>query len=98
MNCQYVKDYYGVPADIGRRIIFRGKEGIIAEGRGNYIGVNFDSDEPGMILNVHPTDGVEYVDMGEIRKMTRSKRRYRKYLSSEYPGTFGEYLGMRPKT
>ena len=94
MNCDYVREYYGVPAYIGKRIIFKGRLGIIAADRGNYIGVNFDSDKPGTILNVHPTDDVEYGDMGKIRKMTRSQRRYQKYLDTEYPGSFAEYIGV----
>lgn len=80
MNCEYVQKYYGVPACIGRRVIFKGRPGIIAEDRGHYIGVNFDSDRAGIVFNVHPTDGVEYCEMGRLRKMTRSQRRYQEYL------------------
>ena len=95
MNCEYVRKYYNVPAEIGRRIIFYGKPGIIAADRGNYIGVNFDSDKPGHILNVHLTDKVIYGKMGKVRKMTRSQKRYQDYLSSEYPDSFADYLGIR---
>ena len=42
MKCKYASDYYDVPADIGRAVIVNGKPGVIAEDRGNYIGVNFD--------------------------------------------------------
>ncbi len=77
---EYAKTYYNVPADIGRRVIVNGKPGIIAEDRGNYIGVNFDSDKPNIIQNCHPTWKVEYKEMGQIRKMTRSQRRYVEYL------------------
>lgn len=94
MSCEYVRNYYGVPACIGRRITFRGKEGIISEDRGHYIGVNFDEDKPGEVCNVHPTDGVEYGGMGKIRKMTRSQARYRAYLRSEADCTFAEWLGI----
>ncbi len=41
MNYEYVRRYYGVPVCIGRKIIFKGRHGIITEDRGNYIGVNF---------------------------------------------------------
>jgi hypothetical protein len=57
-----------------------GKAGIIAADRGNYIGVNFDTDKPGVICNCHPTSDVEYGEIGAIRKMTKSQRRYQKYL------------------
>jgi len=78
--CQYVKTHYGVPADIGRKVTVAGKPGVIAADRGHYIGVNFDADNPGQISNCHPTWEVQYLGMGEIRKMTRSQRRYQRYL------------------
>lgn len=79
-NCEYVRDHYKVPAAIGMRVTVYGKPGIIAEDRGHYIGVNFDDHKPGVIYNVHPTDGVVYGEMGTIRQMTRSQRRYQRYL------------------
>lgn len=57
MNCTYVKQYYEVPADIGRRVMVDGEPGIITEDRGHYIGVTFDADKPGTVRNVHPTSG-----------------------------------------
>lgn len=77
---EYAKTYYNVPADIGRRVIVNGKPGIIVEDRGNYIGVNFDSDKPNIISNCHPTWKVEYGEIGIIRKMTKSQKRYAEYL------------------
>ena len=62
MSFEYIKDYYGVPAALGRRVIVNGRPGIIAADRGHYIGVNFDSDKPGVISNCHPTWMVEYLD------------------------------------
>ena len=94
MNCEYVCNYYKVPACIGRRVVVYGKPGIIYEDRGSYIGVNFDSDKPGMISNAHPTDGVEYGEMGTLRKMTPSQKRYRDYIKSETSLKFSEYLGI----
>lgn len=79
-NCEYVRQAYGVPAVIGRRVTVYEQAGIIAKDRGHYIGVNFDSDKPGMIKNAHPTDKVEYLEIGEIRQMTRSQQRYQRYL------------------
>lgn len=89
-NCEYVQAYYGVPAAIGRRVVVSGNPGIIAEDRGHYIGVNFDSDKPGVILNCHPTSEVEYGEMGTIRSMTASQRRYRRFL--EYGDGFDSFL------
>jgi len=93
-NCEYVRNYYEVPAEIGRRVVVSGKPGIIAEDRGHYIGVNFDSDKPGIILNVHPTSDVEYGDMGVIRKMTKSQQNYRHYLNAECGCSFAEWLKL----
>jgi hypothetical protein len=72
----YASTTYNVPADLGRRVTVNGKPGIIAEDRGHYIGVNFDTDQPGTISNCHPTWRVVYGDMGSIRKPTRSQQRY----------------------
>jgi hypothetical protein len=81
MNCDYVRQYYNVPAEIGRRIRASGKIGTIVADRGHYIGVNLDSDKPSRILNYHPTDGVEYLDeLKTPRKASRGSERYRRYL------------------
>lgn len=80
MICEYVQNYYGVPACIGRRVICYGKPGIITEDRGHYIGVTLDTDKPGTVNNYHPVDGIEYGEMGKIRKMTPSQARYQRYL------------------
>lgn len=81
MNYDYVREYYGVPACTGRRVMVYGKPGVIAEARGNYIGVTLDSDKPGRVSNYHPTDGVEYLGMGTVRPMTRSQARYARYVA-----------------
>ncbi|MDP2141337.1 MAG: hypothetical protein Q8L20_11050 [Gammaproteobacteria bacterium] len=88
-SCEYVREYYKVPAEIGRRVIVNGKLGVIAEDRGNYIGVNFDADKPGVINNCHPTWQVVYGEMGPIRKMTRSQQRYERYR--EYSDCFDSF-------
>jgi hypothetical protein len=80
MSCEYVRQAYHVPAEIGRRVVVYGKPGIIAKDRGHYIGVNLDTDKPGVVRNYHPTDGVEYLGMGELRKLTRSQERYQRYI------------------
>jgi hypothetical protein len=90
MNCEYVRNTYGVPACIGRKVAYKGRAGIISEDRGNYIGVTFDDEKPGKISNFHPqTEGIEYLGMGNIRKMTKSQERYRRYL--EYGDGFRNF-------
>ena len=94
MNCQYACDTYNVPAQIGRKVIVNEKPGIIAKDRGNYIGVNFDKDKPGIISNCHPTWKVKYLEeFGIIRKMTRSQQRYNDYIDvCDCYESFGDYL------
>lgn len=92
MSCEYVQKAYGVPAEIGRRVVAYGKPGIIAEDRGHYIGINLDADKPGVVNNYHPTDGIIYEGMGEVRPMTRSQRRYRDFIETDGSETFGEWL------
>lgn len=97
MSCEYVRAHYGVPACVGRRVMVAGRPGVIAADRGHYLGVNFDADPPGIIQNVHPTDQVVYGQMGVVRPMTRSQRRYAAYLevADLYPN-FAAYLKACP--
>lgn len=90
MTCEYVREYYGVPAEIGRRVLVGGKPGIIAEDRGHYIGVNFDEDRPGVICNCHPTSEVQYGEMGKVRKPSRYQVRYMRWL--EYGDGFDSFI------
>ena len=90
MSCEYVRKYYGVPAEIGRRVVIDGKPGIIAKDMGNYIGVLFDADKPSCIYPCHPTSNVEYQGTGKVRQMTRSQARYRRWL--EYRDSFDSFL------
>ena len=89
-KCKYVCDSYNVPADIGRKVIIDGKNGIIAEDRGNYIGVNFDEDNADIVYNCHPTWKVEYGEIGKIRKLTRSQQRYQRY--HEFGDCFDSFI------
>lgn len=79
----YIRNYYSVPAEVGRRVEVAGKAGVIAEDRGAYIGVLFDEDEPGTIYPCHPTWRVEYRGMGAVRQLParqrRAKARYQRF-------------------
>lgn len=76
---KYIRDYYRVPACIGRKVVCYGKPGIITADRGQYIGVTLDTDKPSRISNYHPVDGIEYGEMGVVRKPSRSAARYAAY-------------------
>lgn len=92
MSLEYVRQTYGVPAEIGRRVSVYGKSGIIAADRGHYIGVNFDADKAGVIRNAHPTSEVVYGEMGELRPMTKSQARYARYR--EVAECFNDFLSF----
>lgn len=95
-NCEYVRDYYGVNAEISRLVTYKDRPGIIYEDGGNYIRVNFDDEKPGSVHNIHPTDpDLIYLDeFGTIRKMTRSQLVYQEFLRSETELTFPQWLGI----
>lgn len=94
-NCEYVRKFYGVPAEIGLRVEYNGRPGTIYADGGNYVRVNFDSDKPGICSNIHPTDpGLVYLkEKKKIRKMSKSAARYQEYLDADwYCGTFGDWI------
>jgi hypothetical protein len=93
-SLKYIREYYAVPAEIGRRVVVDGKPGIITGAKNAYILVLFDKDKPGNTKPCHPTWKVEYGKMGKTRKMARSQQRYQEYLNSESNLTFAEYLGI----
>jgi len=95
MSYEYVRKYYNVPAEIGRRVRYISREGTISKDGGNYIAVNFDDMKPGKTLHIHPTDpSLEYLGMGVLRKMTRSQKRYQSYIDSDSDCSFAEFLGI----
>jgi hypothetical protein len=58
-----------------------------------YIGVLMDDDPPNMIMPYHPTSMVEYLNIGPVRRMTRSQQRYHNYLKvADCFDSFSDYL------
>jgi hypothetical protein len=94
---EYIKDAYGVSAQLGQVVFLNDKQGVIAKDRGHYVGINFDSDKAGVISNVHPTDeNLVYTDkIVGIRQMTRSQKRYQEFLNADTGVTFAEWIGIR---
>jgi len=92
MELEYICRVYGVPAVIGRRVEVAGRPGVIAADHGAYIGVLFDDEPPNRIRPHHPTsDGLVYLgEMGRVRQMTRSQKRYRRFL--EFGDRFDSFL------
>lgn len=53
MDFDYVRERYKVPAEVGRRILYKGKPGVIVGVRGPYIRVRLDGET--YVGNYHPT-------------------------------------------
>lgn len=93
---EYIKQHYGVTAQLGQVIEYNGDSGLITEDRGHYIGVTFDKDKTGDTISIHPTDdNLKYINkVKKIRPMTRSQSNYQDYLRSEVDCSFGEWMGF----
>lgn len=78
MSFDYIRNYYKVPAEEGRRVRYKGREGVIVSSEGQYVNIHFDGDKK-RIGPFHPTDGIEYLGMGTVPKLTRSQRSYLEY-------------------
>lgn len=78
---KWIQSQYKVPAVYGREILFQGmRKGVIVQDQGNYIGVTFHDEKSNRVRTLHPTSEVEYLGIVVPRKMTKSQRRYLKYL------------------
>lgn len=95
---QYVCNYYGVPACYGRGVVVDGRPGIITAPRGAHIGVTFDDAKATSVSVCHPTWRVEYGEIRQPRKLTRSQRRYADYVRSECDLSFREWLEYRKQS
>lgn len=96
----YVNQYYGVNACVGRRVVAYGKPGVIVEDFGHHIGIVLDDqpmDEPG---RYHPIDGITYGEVVEYTppklssRKQRSKLNYRDFNRADYGHEFHEWLGI----
>jgi hypothetical protein len=95
INCEYIRQYYNVPAFVNMRIIYKGEGGIIWKDGGNYVAACMDSDKPGQTINIHPTDpDLKYLEAGKPRKMTRGQQRYQDYLRSDCSESFAWFIGV----
>lgn len=103
MSFQYIKDYYGVPAEMHREVIVSGKRGVITSDKGNYIGVTFYDRKDKSPLPCHPTSEVEYLDSFNpnppVNKNQKAKDRYDEFLSADwFSGSFGDWLKQKRNT
>lgn len=97
---EWIKQNYGVPAELGRDVIVSGRTGVITKDMGNYIGVTFFDDKKKRPLPCHPTSEVTYLkSFTKLSrfKQSRSAQRYSDYLHSESSLSFKEWLGIKDK-
>lgn len=88
---QYVRDYYHVPAVVGRVVYARGKRGVVVGASGPHVKVHIDGERRAGIY--HPTDEMRWTDeFAPLPKKTRAERNYDAYLHSETSETFIEFM------
>lgn len=95
MSLEYIRNYYKVPAEIGRRVEYTSetgtKQGVIVGAWNQYIQIHFDGEKkPAGVF--HPTWKMKYLEMGEVPQMTRAQRRYQQYQQSDGWDNFMHFL------
>jgi hypothetical protein len=60
MDFDYIRERYKVPAEVGRRVFYKGQLGIITSARGCYIRVRLDGEKRSDIY--HPTWEMVYLE------------------------------------
>lgn len=75
-NLEYIRNHYGVPAEIGRRVEYTGgkipKQGVIVGASNQYISIHFDGDKK-PTKHFHPTWKMKYLDMGVVPKIKQTR-------------------------
>ncbi|KVV07356.1 hypothetical protein [Burkholderia ubonensis] len=66
MSFEYIRNYYGVPAERGRSVTCYGKRGVIVGAEGQYILVALNDDKSESEHVYHPTDEVVYGELVDI--------------------------------
>lgn len=94
MSLEFIRKSYGVPAEIGRAVVCSGEPGVIVGFNSAHIEVLLDKHKPGTTGYYHPTWEVVYGDMKPIRPMTRSQKRYARFLDADSGLSFAEWLGV----
>lgn len=92
--CEYVQQYYQVPACIGRRVIAYGKPGVITADFGHYVGIVLDESTKRQPGRYHPVDGIEYGEMAGALPRPPRRTNYDRYYDEEWTCDFHEFLGI----
>ena len=94
MSLEYIRNYYKVPAEVGRRVKCHDTtlEGVIVSATHQYINIHFEGDKKPK-GPYHPTWNLTYLGMGTVPKTSRSAERYARYRSlSECFDSFAQFL------
>lgn len=93
-GCDYVRQHYGVPACIGRRVIAYGKPGIIVKDCGHHIGIALDDDPKRRVGHYHPVDGIQYGEMADKLPKPAKRTNWDKFIDDDIDIDFHEWLGI----
>ncbi|MFT0167535.1 hypothetical protein ACLKMY_00705 [Paraburkholderia mimosarum] len=63
MSFDYIRKYYGVPAERGRQVTCYGERGVIVGADGHYLCVVIDGDKSEEERRYHPTHEVKYGEL-----------------------------------
>jgi hypothetical protein len=92
MSLSYIREYYAVPAVVGRRVVAYGKPGIIMSAINAYIGVVLDDDPKRRPRPHHPTDGIVYGELAEKLPKPPRRSNYEEFQHDESGLYFHEWL------
>lgn len=96
MSFEYIRTYYKVPAEVGRRVRVLGSngdvEGVIVGTMNQYLRIHLDGEnKPKGVY--HPTDRIEYLGMSVVPKLSAAQKRWRRYIElSDLFDNFREFL------
>jgi hypothetical protein len=87
---EYVRNYYKVPAVVGRVVMVKDRRGVITGASGPHVKVWLDGDKTD--FPYHPSDLTYTGEVGSPPKLTRSQRNYRAWLHAETSESFIEFM------
>lgn len=87
---EYIRNYYKVPAFVGRVVLYKGKRGVVTGASGPHVKAWFGDSKHDVI--VHPMDLHWTDETGQLPKRTRGQRNYMAWLHSETNETFIEFM------
>lgn len=87
---EYIRNYYNVPAVVGRVVRYKDKRGVVSGASGPHVKVWFDGEKHDTV--VHPRDLEWSNELGPLPTLTRGRRNYRAWLHSETSESFIDFM------